>query len=161
MGRVVNQSRALGNNALNDVHARPGEKRGSRSLCAMPVHTDAAGNDVHQEFNVQSDPGALDILARGFFDRHPGGDDVMPFTQGRVPALRFSAGRVGTVFAEKYVDKERLTEEERAAMNTSIRQMNVNWFRGDAAFWHNHRSLHWATHLHRPSAAPSPPLGLR
>jgi len=174
VGRVVDQSRDLGNNAINDVHARPGELRGSRSQCSMPMHTDAAGNERHHEFNallcVQpsagdgqtpfasadqiyedlrlSDPGALDILARGFFYRHPGGSDVMPFTQERVPALRCSAGRVETFFAEKYVDKGRLTEVERAAMTKFVqaaensKHVDMNWFRGDAVFWHNHRTLH-------------------
>jgi len=184
VGSVVDQSRDLGNNAINDVHARPGEHRGSRSQCAMPLHTDAAGCEIHHEFNAllcvqpsvgdgqtpfvsaeeiyedlrESNPRALDIVTKGFFYRHPGGNDVMPFTEERVPALRFSEGRVETVFAEKYVDKERLTEEELVAMNAFIqaakncrRQVDVNWCRGDAAFWHNRRSLHGRRHFTDPA----------
>lgn len=176
VGQVVDQSRDLGNNALNDVRAQEGQSRGSRSQCSMPMHTDAAGNEIKHEVNAllcvkpslgdgqtpfacveqvyqeiqDSHPEVLQILDRGFFYKPTGKDDVMLFAKQRVPVLRKNkAGCVESFFAEKYVDKSRLSAEESFALKVFVQaaerqeqHIEFNWRRGDALFWNNFRALH-------------------
>jgi len=104
---------------------------------------------VYEELQ-DSHPEVLERLARGFFYKGTGGDDVMPFSKQRVPTLRRTPeGRIESFFAEKYVDKDRLTDEDKFALRVFVeaaerqdRQLDVNWKSGDALFWNNWGALH-------------------
>lgn len=176
VGQVVDQSRDFKNNAINDVAAQQGQTRGSRSQCSMPMHTDAAGNEIKHDITAllcvtpsrgdgqtpfvcvdqvytelqDSHPEVLAILERGFFYKCTGGDDVMPYSKERIPVLRrTSEGEIESFFAEKYVDKSRLTAEEHFALQVFVqaaerqeRHLDFSWRHGDALFWNNSRVLH-------------------